>query len=163
MAPDIEKINRLQQAFESHSNAVMAYALRRSPTREDAEEVVAATFMTAWRRLEAMPNEPDTLRWLYGVARRTLANHGRARLRRGNLFERLKHEPSHGLNHHNEDGRVEVALTHLSSKQREVLRISSLDRLSYAEGAARLRCSPNAYALRLHRARIALRVALENV
>ena len=49
-----------------------------------------STFLTAWRRLDEMPPDPETRLWLYGVARRVLANHHRGEHRRSALAERLR-------------------------------------------------------------------------
>ncbi|TDD91094.1 RNA polymerase subunit sigma-24 [Actinomadura darangshiensis] len=57
--------------------ALLAYALRRCETPEDAADVVAETFATAWRRAADMPAGDEARLWLYGVARRVLANHRR--------------------------------------------------------------------------------------
>src|SRR3954462_163555 len=39
-----------EDAYRSSGTAVLGYALRRADTREDALDVVAETFATAWRR-----------------------------------------------------------------------------------------------------------------
>ena len=43
-------------------------------------------FLVAWRRRDELPGEP--LPWLYGVARKVLANHRRGGARREALAER---------------------------------------------------------------------------
>jgi RNA polymerase sigma-70 factor (ECF subfamily) len=60
-----------ESLFRDHYAAVRGYALRRAP-RDMAPDVVAETFLVAWRRLDDVP--ADALPWLYGVARRVLAN-----------------------------------------------------------------------------------------
>ena len=55
-----------------------------------------------------------------------------------------------------------AAFAHLRPEDQEILRLSSWERLSYREASAILHCSPNAYAIRLHRARLALRLALDD-
>jgi RNA polymerase sigma-70 factor, ECF subfamily len=65
---------RFTRLYELHLDAVRAYAWRRSQGL--ADEIVAETFLVAWRRLEAIPE--DALPWLIGVARNVRAN-----LRRG--------------------------------------------------------------------------------
>jgi Sigma-70 region 2 len=66
---------RFAQVFDAHFRAVSAYALRRT-TPAEAEDVVAETFLVAWRRLDELPEDPKA--WLLGVARRILANQRRA-------------------------------------------------------------------------------------
>ena len=46
----------------------------------------------AWRRLADLPTGSDTLPWLYGVARRVLANQRRGNLRRADLSFRVARE-----------------------------------------------------------------------
>ncbi len=64
--PDVEtreaQFNRL---YELHLEAVRAYAWRRAPGL--ADDVVAETFLVAWRRLDDVPAD-DALPWLIGVA-----------------------------------------------------------------------------------------------
>jgi DNA-directed RNA polymerase specialized sigma24 family protein len=65
---------------------VRAYALRRAAL-DAAQDVVADTFLVAWRRLEDVPE--DALPWLYGVARRVLANQRRSAARGAALERRV--------------------------------------------------------------------------
>ena len=51
---------------------------------------MAETFLVALRRLDEVPDEPSTRAWLYGVARRVLANQRRGDVRRSHLGERLR-------------------------------------------------------------------------
>ncbi len=70
----------------------LRYALRRTDP-ETARDVAAETFLVAWRRLDVIP--PDDGQggpWLYGVARRVLANAERSRRRAENLTTRLAQE-----------------------------------------------------------------------
>lgn len=153
---------RLQTAFNDHYRAVFSYAKYRTMSIEDAQEIAASTFASAWRKVCEMPCEPDTLRWLYGVSKKHLANQRRAISRRCELNNKLTRQPRVGLGELTTDGRLEEAMTHLSADQQRLLRMSAWDELSYLEGAATLQCSANAYAIRLHRARQALKHALAN-
>ena len=70
----------------------MRYALRRTDA-ESARDVVAETFLIAWRRLSAVPADPDQVTpWLYGVARRVLANAERSRRRANRVSAKLGQE-----------------------------------------------------------------------
>jgi RNA polymerase sigma-70 factor (ECF subfamily) len=148
---------RFEEIYREHVGAVAAYALRRAP-REAAEDVVAETFLVAWRRLDRMPEEP--LPWLYGVARRTLANHRRSAARRASLAHRLEIEAPPG-SIGPVDERLLDALRVLRRRDREVLMLLAWEGLTPAEAAQVLGCSPVAYRIRLHRARKRLALALE--
>ena len=154
---------RFRAAFERHYNALLAYALRRTTSRDDAEEAVAMAFATAWRRIDAMPDEPATIIWLYRVTWRTLANQRRSNFRRGRLITRVgglrvdDRAASADLDIDGVDDRLLVAFRRLKSSEQEVLRLVVWEELTYAEAAETLGCSPNAFAIRLHRARASLR------
>jgi len=49
---------------------VRSYAARRAGL-DAADDVVAEVFLTAWRRIDDLPDDP--LPWLLGVTRRVLA------------------------------------------------------------------------------------------
>jgi DNA-directed RNA polymerase specialized sigma24 family protein len=60
--------------YREHGRAILAYALRRVGDPEDAADVVAETFLIAWRRLGDVPAGDRARLWLYAVARRVVAN-----------------------------------------------------------------------------------------
>ncbi|MBG0567354.1 sigma factor [Actinoplanes aureus] len=74
-APGEERFNRL---WHEHAAAVLAYARRRVDEAQ-ADEVVAETFVVAWRRLAEVPVAARP--WLFGVARRVSANQRRSERR----------------------------------------------------------------------------------
>ncbi len=76
----------LFEAIRSHADVVRAYALRRADP-DEAEDVVAVTFLVAWRRLDEVPEHARP--WLLGVARRVLANRRRGADRLMSLTDRL--------------------------------------------------------------------------
>jgi DNA-directed RNA polymerase specialized sigma24 family protein len=48
---------RFEMLFTRHHDAVLTYLIRRSGSREDAADLVAETFLTAWRRLDVPADE----------------------------------------------------------------------------------------------------------
>ena len=62
------------------SPSALRAAAGRGP--EDAADVVAETFLVAWRRLGEVPNGAEARLWLHGVARRVIANLDRSGRRR---------------------------------------------------------------------------------
>jgi RNA polymerase sigma factor (sigma-70 family) len=83
---------RFERLYAEHGRAVLAYAVRRAADAQDAADVVADTFLVAWRRLDDVPPAGAARLWLYGVARHVLANQQRSERRRERLAERLRHE-----------------------------------------------------------------------
>jgi DNA-directed RNA polymerase specialized sigma24 family protein len=80
---------RFERVYAAQYGLILAYALRRTETRDDAADVVAEIFLTAWRRQDQAPDGPAARLWLYGIARRVLANHLRGRRRHERLSARL--------------------------------------------------------------------------
>jgi RNA polymerase sigma-70 factor (ECF subfamily) len=140
---------------------VLAYALRRTD-RATAEEVVAETFVIAWRRIADVPDPP--LPWLLGVARRVLANLRRAERRRRALAERLRREPAATPQPPpDEEGRVMAALATLSERDREALLLHAWEGLDHADAGTVVGCSAETFAVRLHRARERFARALADI
>jgi RNA polymerase sigma-70 factor (ECF subfamily) len=146
--------DRLEDLFEAHHRALLAYAARRCPTLSDAEDVVAEVFLVAWRRLADVPAGDEALPWLVGVARKTIGNQRRGLLRRGRLQARLEQTAERPATPAPTGTEPALeALERLSDDDRELLRLVAWEELSHAEIAAVLGISVNAVAIRLHRAR----------
>lgn len=152
-----------RRLYAEHGREILAYALRRAGDPEDAADVAAETFLVAWRRLEDVPPGEQARLWLYGVARRALANQRRGERRRERLGERLRAELTPALPEPPvlPGPDVLAALERLGLEDREVLRLSAWEELSPSELATVLGISAVAARSRLHRARRRLRRALE--
>jgi RNA polymerase sigma-70 factor (ECF subfamily) len=153
---------RLDALWITHAPAVMRYARRRVLNAE-VDEVVAETFLVAWRRIDEVPSY--ALPWLLGVARGVSANVRRAARRRDALTERLtaaeQPPPVHqDLVHDGALATVAAALARLSDDDRELLTLIEWDGLTREQAAEAMRCSRSALAVRLHRARRRLRAKL---
>lgn len=152
---------RYEQAYGAYSALILAYAARRTDHLEDAADIVAETFTVAWRRIDQMPAGDQARPWLYGVARKVLANHHRSHRRRRRLDERLAAEVADlarlatvapgtdGL----EGDAVAMALRQLSDSDRELLMLIGWEGLTPSETATALGCSKTTARVRLHRAR----------
>jgi RNA polymerase sigma-70 factor (ECF subfamily) len=155
---------RFGKLYREQARAILAYALRRVENPEDASDVVAETFLVAWRRLDEVPVGRERL-WLYAVARRVTANVRRAEGRRTRLSERLAETLSAELAVHPGSGgkatEVLRAMAGLGEEERELLLLVTWDELSPSEAAKVLGLSPLAARSRLHRARRRLRALLE--
>ncbi len=159
-----------EEVYRTCGTAVLGYALRRSDSREDALDAVAETFAIAWRRRADMPADAGDVRpWLFGIARRCLANARRGSDRAGRLGHRLAQSlppdavPDPALLHERSaDGRrVRAALRELSEEDRELLTLVAWEGLTPAQAAAALGLPAGTARVRLHRARGRLRAALD--
>jgi RNA polymerase sigma-70 factor (ECF subfamily) len=156
---------RFGRLYREQGRAVLAYALRRVEDPEDAADVVAETFLVAWRRLDEVPIGARERLWLYAVARRVTANHRRAEGRRSRLAERLAESlrgelvtnPALG----GEAAEVLRAMGDLDEEDRELLLLVTWEELSPGQAAKVLGISSLAARSRLHRARRRLRTLLE--
>lgn len=151
-----ERRTRFERLWNCHAPAVIAYVRRRAPAGA-VDDVVADTFLVAWRRVERVPE--NALPWLYGVARRTLANQRRTQNRRVALLERLALEPP-PLTPETTDSRVLEALAMLSEREREILMLIAWEGLTPGEAPSALGPSAGVTRVRLHRARHRLAAAL---
>jgi RNA polymerase sigma factor (sigma-70 family) len=153
---------RFTALYREHHTRVRDFAQRRVGT-DLAQEVVAETFLVAWRRLDDIPGA--SLPWLYRVALYEIANLRRRQAKAVRLHDALR-QGGVGIGLEGEAdavtelaGAVAVALARLNPRDQEILRLAAWEQLSSSEGAAVLRCTVPAYRMRLHRARIRLAVA----
>ena len=142
--------------FGRHYGAVYGYAARRLGW-DAAADATAEVFTVAWRRIRSVPDEPEALPWLYGVARRVVANHQRARDRKDRLEARALAEPERRFESDLAD--FDALLAALRDSDREVLRLVAWEGLGPQALAKTLGCSRNAAVVRLHRARARLSAA----
>jgi RNA polymerase sigma factor (sigma-70 family) len=146
---------RFEEIYHAYSGLILLYARRRSRDDEGAREVVAETFTTAWRRIEDVPLGDEARPWLYGVARRVLANRYRGEQRRAALARRLAAQPLPDVDPPvpTEYRRVARAFAALGEDDRELLTLVGWDGLDRDDIAAMLGCSKATVRVRLHRAR----------
>jgi RNA polymerase sigma-70 factor (ECF subfamily) len=149
--------SRFEEIYGSSYGPLLGYALRRCLDPEDAADVVAETFMVAWRRIEEVPRGGEAKLWLFGVARKVLANQRRGERRHEQRTAALRAElaasplvaepPAEGLS---QVGRVFRAL---SDDDRELLSLVAWELLDPGQIAKTLGISRNAARVRLYRAR----------
>lgn len=149
----------MEALFRRHYRDVAAYVRRRAEP-DLIEDVVAETFLVAWRRLPEVP--VDARPWLLGVARKTLATQRRAVARRRSLVTKLEsvRGPAERTERSDELA-VTDALMRLSENDREAITLVAWEGLSPREAALVVGQSPTAFRVRLHRAKRRLRERLE--
>ncbi|GAB2635691.1 RNA polymerase sigma factor [Kribbella swartbergensis] len=147
---------RFEDLFGTHREAVLGYLRRRTDNGHDAADLLADTFLVVWRRLDDVPTGNQTRPWLYGVARRVLANHRRGEGRRHALATKLRQELT-DLDATEtalpDDTPAARAFRALPEQDRELLSLVAWEELDTAQIATVLGISSNAVRIRLHRAR----------
>ena len=156
---DSDEDARFTQIYRRHHTAIQDYCRRRVPA-EMVDDVVAEVFLTAWRRLDDVPDGDATGLWLFRVAYRVVGHQWRGSARQRRLRARLSVVVPHpappadeALLGREDHHRVLEAAARLSEKDAEVLRLVAWEQLSPAAVAAVLDIEPNAVKQRLHRAR----------
>jgi RNA polymerase sigma-70 factor, ECF subfamily len=159
LGPAESSETRFRRLYDANYEPLFAFALRRCDDASEAHDVIADTFLVLWRRLHESPPDEQVPLWLYGVARRVLANRRRTSIRSQRLVARLAQigpteaDTAEVIAHRAAAGAVVRSLALLRDDDREILLLAGWERLGTAEIAAVVGCSPNAAAIRLHRAR----------
>jgi len=155
-APFQNREDALRGLFDRSVRVVERYAAARLP-RDDVAEVTAEVFSTLWRRLPVVPTDPDAQRlWIYGSAKRVVANHRRGAVRRARLLLKLRHSSSVGVDasaSSSSAGVLQEAIAKLSLRDRELLTLRYWDDLDLQSIAHLYGVSVDAVRVRLHRAR----------
>jgi RNA polymerase sigma-70 factor (ECF subfamily) len=146
-----------EDLYGDQYEAVLRYCVRRAG-HEEALDATAETFTIAWRRRADLPWDRP-LPWLYGVARRVLANQRRTQTRFRRTVTRIavnsvaaEPAPETLLVHRAEAVEVEDALSQLRPSDREVIRLAAWEQLTREGLGVALGCSTNAATKRLGRA-----------
>lgn len=163
-----EQLQAFRDLFDAHARSILAYALRRTEEPGDAADVVAETFVVAWRRIDALPAHGQARPWLFGVARRVLANHRRSNRRRSALADHLREVLVERVAEDHSDRVtaalvVREALNRLGDDDREILHLTAWEGLNPTEIAGVLDVPPSTVRGRLRRARERLRQTLSDL
>ncbi len=150
---------RFSSLFEEHYRSVFAFVLRRVDTTQTAQDLTEDVFLVAWRKLDDVPLGQEGLYWLYGVARRIVANHSRKTSNRTRLAPRLitvaplPAPPPEDVVVRNDEARYVIeSLGELRETDQELLRLAYWDDLPRRAIGELLGISDSAVSVRLHRA-----------
>jgi RNA polymerase sigma factor (sigma-70 family) len=162
-----DRRQRFDALFQAYGPDIVAYCGWRAGSPSDAQDAAADVFLTAWRRLDEVPEGDEGRIWLYATARRVIANQRRSRRRREALHERLALEEASRPQEHEasdpQEALVHEALRRLGPADREVLLLTEWEGLTPSQIAAVVGCGRVAARGRLHRARRRFRAAYEEL
>ncbi|MEV4758142.1 RNA polymerase sigma factor [Micromonospora sp. NPDC049559] len=153
------------ELFDEYSRAVYNHAFRLTADWSVAEDVMASTFMEAWRLRERIDSDGGSLRpWLLAIATNIARSHVRSNRRyRAAIRAQEPAEPDHA---DAVAGRVDdrrrllatvSALAHLRRTEREVLSLCFWQEMDYETAAKVLGVPVGTVRSRLSRARARLR------
>ena len=91
-----ERRRRFDALFASYNAESSPTAVGERHLVTDAQDAAAEVFLTAWRRLDQLPEGDEARAWLYVTARRVIANQRRSNRRRAALYDRLVLEAAGG-------------------------------------------------------------------
>ncbi|GAA3714662.1 RNA polymerase sigma factor [Nonomuraea antimicrobica] len=155
--------------FDRHASALHRYVARRLGDSL-ADDVVAETFMAAFRRLKRYDTtHRDARPWLYGIAANLIGKHRRTEVRAYLALSRIGTDEVAESHTDRVEARVSASSAHrelagalavLSPEDREVLLMIAWADLSYEEVSRALGIPIGTVRSRLHRARRKTREAL---
>lgn len=156
------------ELFHRHSGEIGRYVTRRVGP-EAAEDIVAETFLVAFRRRDSYDRgRTDARPWLYGIATNVMRRHRRDEVRALRTLERTGVDPVMAESFTDRvDGQVSAsrllapALARLNAGQRDVLLLTAWAGLTLDQIAEVLGIPHGTARSRLNRARKKIRAALE--
>jgi RNA polymerase sigma-70 factor (ECF subfamily) len=162
---ELKRRQRFDALFSAYGSDVVAYCAWRAGSTADSQDAAADVFLTAWRRLDDVPEGDAARIWLYATARRVIANQRRSNRRRAALRERLESAsvPAGNELSTNEETLVREALMRLDPRDREILLLAEWEGLSAPQIARVTGCLAVTARGRLHRARRRFRSAYEEL
>lgn len=172
-------VSAFEGLVERHRSRVYGLALRMLNSQDDAAEVLQEAFLSAYRNLPNFRGDSQFSSWVSRIA----ANHALMRLRHRKVVSQVEsplEEPSFNergslvdevadfkdAERDAMDGElrraIEEATARLGDEYRQVFVLKDLEGLSYEEIAELTGASVPAIKSRLHRARLALRAAIDH-
>jgi RNA polymerase sigma factor (sigma-70 family) len=147
---EAEKRQRFEAFFRANYNRLEQYVGRRA-TRTQVDDVVAATFVVAWKKFDQV--EQASLPWLFRIASFEVKSSDRKARRDGHLFgsEMLEGVPN-PVEEFFDTEPLRQAMAELSDVDQEILRLVHWDELARSEIAEVLGLAVSAVNMRHHRA-----------
>ena len=161
-----------EELVHRHADRVYAVVVRFGAPGGEAEEIVQETFVRAWRAIGAFKGESQFFTWLYRIAINEAKRH---MTRRGTQLARVVSDeipletisdpapsPQQRAEHQDLRAALERAVRALPMDYRIPLVLRDIEGLSTAQAADVMELGEAAFKSRLHRARLAVREAMED-
>lgn len=153
---------QFEELYRTAGTRVLGFLARRCDTPEDAADMFGEVVIVAWKRRHDLPEPPEDVLWLFGVARLVLMADRRLTARRTQVVDELARQLSllTQVPDHAEAVALAQTLASLPELDREVLTLSVWEGLSAVEIGEVLAMPAVSVRSRLHRARARLRTQL---
>jgi RNA polymerase sigma-70 factor (ECF subfamily) len=161
-SPSRTRSDPFDEIYDAHFAEIRGYVARRLGV-DAAEDVVAETFLTAFRKWDSYEPARGSVRsWLYGIATNLVGKHRRSEMRALRALGRRGPDPDQESPEERVSARLSAeglrpglakALAGLNQGERNVLTLVALAGLSHEEIAAALGVSYGTVGSRLSRAR----------
>jgi len=154
---DLDKLGLL---FERYHRILFAFFYRMGNDKDLSEDLVQTVFIRIIKYKEAFKGQGEFKTWMFHIARNVNHDHYRKNKRLGNKEsisnwdERLTdHETLKEQSQKEEDIKLlNLALSRLSEEKREIITLSKLKNIKYAEIGEILNCSEGAVKVKVFRA-----------
>ena len=161
-----------EELVRRHAEHLYAVVVRLVPDRHDAEEVTQEAFIRAWRGIGRFKGDARFFTWLYRIG----INEAKRRAERRSPTEQSisldeqptaaptdrRHEPQRRAEQRDLRLALEHAVRALPPKYRAALILRDIEGLSTRQAAEIMELRESAFKSRLHRARLAVREAMEH-
>jgi RNA polymerase sigma-70 factor (ECF subfamily) len=149
-----ENILDLEEIFRAHQREIFVYFLRTVHSRQLSEDLAQETFLRACGSALLFRGDSSVRTWLFAIARRVLADHFRSKPT--GTLDQIQGDPTDPA-----DNRLEVedVLKRLPLESREAIVLCDVLGFTPSEAAQATGLTPNAFRVRLHRARRRFREA----
>lgn len=137
----MQAVPEIAELFQAHYDTIFRFVRSRVPSQADAEDLTAQTFLQACRACDSARSECEALGWLFHIARNVIHDHWRRFYRSVPTVEltdtvSASPSPPRALTSHIvAERRVEVVLSALPPRYRDVLELRFLQGASLQETA----------------------------
>ena len=128
-----------RELYRILSPKILGYLIKRGMARDGAEEVIQETFVTIWQKTEQFdPSRANAAAWVFQIARNKMIDRfrGEARPLPTEIdITVANHEPDaeHILGLQSDIEALEIALSQLSSDQRDIIEKAFLGEMTHSE------------------------------
>jgi RNA polymerase sigma-70 factor (ECF subfamily) len=157
----LDSVAEFEGLLRAHDRAVRCVAYRL--VGDDVDDVLQVAYLKAFEQRASFRGDSSTLTWLHTIVYRTALDHLRSRRRREDAHHRAATVTTiaDGIDAATDRMAVEEALAGLPIEQRVVLLLVDGQDMSYDNAAQVLGVANGTIASRIHRARTAMRTALD--